>query len=162
MIPLLNKYLRYSRVLSFWLAASAFTVSAQAQDDELLPSDEAFAFASEVTDSGIHAVWTIAEGYYMYRDKLSFTLADASGNPISISYDFPPSKTKADPAFGDVEVYLKKVEFTIPVSSPGNEVTLTVKGQGCNEPVGVCYPPITHKIPLTLINTAAAASPGLA
>ncbi len=161
MIQLLNKYLRHTLVASFWLGISALSMSAQAQDDELLPSDEAFAFTAEVTDTGIDARWTIAEGYYMYRDKLSFSLADATGAPVSISYDFPPSKTKADPAFGDVEVYLKKVAFAIPVSSPGKEVMLTVKGQGCNEPVGVCYPPITHKIPLTLVSSAAAATTGL-
>ncbi len=122
-----------------------------AQEDELLPSDEAYAFSVEVNENGIDAKWTIADGYYMYRDKLSFSLEDNDGTPIDIQYDFPPSMTKADPAFGDVEVYVKQVAFSIPVSSSASDVLLTVKGQGCNEPIGVCYPPITHKIPLQLI-----------
>lgn len=140
------------------LTASAVSL---AQDDELLPSEEAFAFEAEATDTGIDARWTIADGYYMYRDKLSFALEDSSGAPVAIQYDYPPSKPKTDPAFGDVEVYLHQAHFTIPVSGTGGEVTLTVKGQGCNEPVGVCYPPITHKIPLTLIGQAVAAPSAL-
>jgi thiol:disulfide interchange protein DsbD len=144
---------RLNRPLShlIWLVFSTTTFIAFAQDDELLPADEAYAFSVEVTAEGIEAKWTIAEGYYMYRDKLSFSLTDNTGTPIPIEYNFPPSKTKADPAFGDVEVYVKHVDFSIPVASTVQDVTLTVKGQGCNEPVGVCYPPITHELPLKLI-----------
>jgi len=160
MIYSLNSRLRHALSLLTLLALGAMSHTTYAQDDELLPSDEAYAFSVEVTAEGLEAKWTIAEGYYMYRDKLSFSLADATGAPVEIKYDFPPSKTKADPAFGDVEVYEKYVDFSIPVSSDTQDVTLTVKGQGCNEPIGVCYPPITHKIPLKLIaaSTAAAVS----
>ncbi len=155
---------RLSRSVSLlaWLLLSAISYSVFAQDDELLPADEAYAFSVEVNANGLDAKWVIADGYYMYRDKLSFSLADASGTPIEIQYDFPPSKTKADPAFGDVEVYEKQVAFSIPVSSSASDVLLTVKGQGCNEPIGVCYPPITHKIPLQLIAMNTPASGALA
>jgi thiol:disulfide interchange protein DsbD len=155
---------RLSRPLSLltWLVFGTTTFIAFAQDDELLPADEAYAFSVEVTAEGLEAKWTIAEGYYMYRDKLSFSLADSTGTPIPIEYDFPPSKTKADPAFGDVEVYVKHVDFSIPVTSAVQDVTLTVKGQGCNEPIGVCYPPITHELPLKLIAANAAVPEPLA
>ena len=154
--------LRRFSALFIGLILSATSLSVFAQDDELLPSDEAYAFSVEVSEQGLDAKWTIADGYYMYRDKLSFSLADSSGNPIEIQYDFPPSKTKADPAFGDVEVYVKHVDFSIPVSSTAQDVLLTVKGQGCNEPIGVCYPPITHKIPLQLIAANSSVSDPLA
>jgi thiol:disulfide interchange protein DsbD len=162
MIHTIRNYLRLSFTLLTWLMLGATSHLGFAQDDELLPSDEAYAFSVEVTAQGLDAKWTIAEGYYMYRDKLSFSLANASGEPIEIQYDFPPSKTKADPAFGDVEVYVKHVDFSIPVSSNAQDVLLTVKGQGCNEPVGVCYPPITHKIPLQLLATNTPAADPLA
>ena len=136
-----------SAFLSF---ALAFTSQVFAQDDELLPSEEAFAFKAETSTTGITANWTIADGYYMYKDKLSFSLADSAGNPIDINYDFPKSKSKDDPLFGAVDVYLKHADFNIPVDAAG-AATLTVKGQGCNEPVGVCYPPIKHEIALNLI-----------
>ena len=144
---------RFNRPMSLlvWMLISAISFSVFAQDDELLPSDEAYAFSVEVNENGLDAKWVIADGYYMYRDKLSFSMTDADGTPIEIQYDFPPSKTKADPAFGDVEVYEKQVAFSIPVATRSSDVLLTVKGQGCNEPIGVCYPPITHKIPLQLI-----------
>ena len=121
-----------------------------AQDDELLPSEEAFAFSANTRANTIEAKWEIADGYYMYRDKLSFTLADQAGNPIAVKYDFPESKPKEDPVFGSVEVYLNQVAFTLHPKGNAEDAILTVKGQGCNEPVGVCYPPITHEIPITL------------
>ena len=130
--------------------------NAYAQGDELLPSDEAYAFDVSVTDGGFDARWTIADDYYMYRDKLSFSLTDSAGNPIELAYDFPKSKKKSDPIFGDVEVYFHQANFMIPTGAASGDVVLTVKGQGCNEPVGVCYPPIKHEIPLSLISSIAA------
>ncbi len=127
-----------------------------AQGDELLPADEAYAFEAIVTDTGIEANWTIADDYYMYRDKLSFSLADKDGKPIDLDYDFPKSKSKSDPIFGNVEVYFHQANFKLPVVSETQDVVLTVKGQGCNEPVGVCYPPIKHELPLTLMSAAQA------
>ena len=142
-------FINLSRAATF-LLLGLWMVSVNAQDDELLPADEAFAFSAVTNAAGIDAKWAIADGYYMYRDKLSFTLADSAGNPIDIEYNFPPSKTKEDPAFGNVEVYVKHVDFSIPLNNAAKELVLTVKGQGCNEPIGVCYPPITHELPLTL------------
>ncbi len=131
-----------------------------AQDDELLPPDLAFAFEARPTRTGLSAKWTIADGYYMYRDKLSFALADSKGEPIEIEYSYPKSKTKEDPAFGNVEVYLQQADFEIPVVSDSRQLVLTVKGQGCNEPIGVCYPPIKKEIPINLIAaTVEAANP---
>lgn len=130
--------------------------NAYAQGDELLPSDEAYAFDVSVTEAGLDARWTIADDYYMYRDKLSFSLADSAGKPIELDYEYPKSKKKSDPIFGDVEVYFHQANFMIPAGAASGDVVLTVKGQGCNEPVGVCYPPIKHEIPLSLISSAAA------
>jgi len=141
-----------------WLLLAFGAGSAYAQDDELLPPEEAYAFEAVTTDQGIDANWTIADGYYMYRDKLSFSLQDADGNDIPLEYDFPKSKRKVDSFFGDVEVYYKQANFQIPLAyrTAPQDVVLTVKGQGCNDPIGVCYPPMTRSFPLTLASTAAA------
>ena len=49
------------------------SAGALAQQDELLTPEQAFAFSANiVTPEAIEAVWTIADGYYMYRNKFGF------------------------------------------------------------------------------------------
>ena len=124
------------------------TYVANADEQELLPAQEAFAFKAERKSEGVYARWEIADGYYMYRSKFHFSVVDESGNVISTSYDIPKGKIKNDPSFGDVEVYTKYVDIFIPLDSNTENINLTAKGQGCNEPIGVCYPPISLNVPL--------------
>ena len=54
------------------------------QDSKLLPAEEAFKFhASLVNPNTIEAVWTIAEGYYMYRSKFGFTAEPVQAVPAA-------------------------------------------------------------------------------
>ncbi|HHH43468.1 MAG TPA: protein-disulfide reductase DsbD [Gammaproteobacteria bacterium] len=120
-------------------------------DDELLPVDEAFAFsATREGEDRIRAVWTIADGYYLYRSKFRFS-TDAKGirfgNPV-----FPPGKIKHDEFFGEVETYRKQVAIEIPVIRAADAATqfeLKVASQGCAD-LGVCYPPHTQVASLEL------------
>ncbi|HED18147.1 MAG TPA: protein-disulfide reductase DsbD [Gammaproteobacteria bacterium] len=120
-------------------------------DDELLPPDKAFAFeASVVSADRIRVVWTIADGYYLYRDKFHFA-TDATGisfgNPA-----FPAGKIKQDEFFGKVETYRKRVAIEIPViRAPGAATKFELKAtsQGCAD-LGVCYPPHTQLASLDL------------
>ena len=113
-------------------------------NEELLPAEAAFIFAAEQTDEGIEVKWGIADGYYMYRDKMSFKL----GNKEFTNSDslFPDGIVKSDELFGEVEVYTKefKVHLPLPEGTSG-DVELIANGQGCNEPIGVCYPPMEYK-----------------
>ena len=114
-------------------------------DAELLPEDQAFAFSAELMPDGSIAVrWDIAEGYYMYRDKMGFEVVPASA--ASTLPALPPGKRKHDELFGEVDVYTDAFELVLPLASADSPVTLVAKGQGCNEPVGVCYPPMQHEI----------------
>ncbi|MCY4050662.1 MAG: protein-disulfide reductase DsbD [Gammaproteobacteria bacterium] len=119
-------------------------ISAQGLDDsELLPEDEAFQFELMPIDSStIQATWTIAENYYMYRDKLKFAIDDVDYS-LNI-HQYPQSITKDDPLFGTTEVYENEFSVLIDFSGNEGEFTLISEGQGCNEPIGVCYAPITH------------------
>jgi len=131
-------------------------------DDELLPADQAFAFESSMAGGDrIRAVWTIADGYYLYRNKFRFA-TDAEGirfgNPT-----FPAGKIKKDEFFGEVETYRKQVAIEIPViREPGaaTNFELKVTSQGCAD-IGVCYPPHTQLASLDLPNeTPTAKKPG--
>jgi len=124
-------------------------VSAQGLDDsELLPENEAFQF--ELVPAGtstIQATWKIAENYYMYRDKLKFAVNDDSYT-LNIQ-QYPQGISKDDPLFGITEVYENEFSVRISITENEGEFTLVAEGQGCNEPIGVCYAPITHNIRFT-------------
>ncbi len=140
------------KALLVLLLSYSYTYSTQAQDEELLPPEEAFAFNAVLGDSAISASWTIADGYYMYANKLSFAVEGSNAELETFSW--PKGKNKNDPLFGDVEVYEGSVAVELPLSEAVEKITLNVRGQGCNEPVGVCYPPIAHSINLIAANSA--------
>jgi thiol:disulfide interchange protein len=40
--------------------------------DDILDVDQAFMLSTEITDAGFVARWIIADGHYLYRDKMGF------------------------------------------------------------------------------------------
>jgi thiol:disulfide interchange protein DsbD len=121
-------------------------------DQELLEADQAFALTVRARDANtIEASWKIAPGYYMYRDKFKFESLDPALTlkPAVI----PAGKKKNDPAFGTVETYIQQVAVQLPIDKrpdKAGNVKLRIISQGCNEPIGVCYPPITKEISVAL------------
>ena len=154
---ILNRHITIlSGLLGFALSASVLAQS----DDELLPAEEAYAFSSEIVGTELVASWEIADGYYMYQDK--FAAAALSGDVLVGELVLPAGKLKDDPLFGEVVTYTKSVELRVPLSAsaPSGDAILEIWGQGCNEPVGVCYPPIKNEVAfgLSLISQAAAST----
>ncbi len=133
-----------------------------AQDDELLEPEKAFAFSAAVVDAQtIEATWKIADGYYLYGSKFGF---EVLGKGVETGkFELPPGKRKQDEFFGEVEIYTKSVTARVPLKRTAGDtqsVTLRASSQGCNEPIGVCYPPLTQEAQLTLaaVTTAPAAT----
>jgi thiol:disulfide interchange protein DsbD len=127
-----------------------------AQDEELLEPDKAFAFDVQVAAADrIQVTWNIAKDYYMYRDKFRVRLEE--GDAILGDMQIPPGKKKQDPFFGEVEIYEGIVRIDVPArrqSAAPTSIVIAAEGQGCNEPVGVCYPPIKHTATLNLVALA--------
>ena len=125
----------------------------------LLPADEAFVLGAErQADATIVLHWTIAEDYYLYRDRSEFRLVDGGGAQLG-EPRFSPSDTKQDPFFGEVEVFHDEGSVRLPLEGePPPGARLEVTYQGCNDPVGVCYPPIEKSIDLGSIEPASAAA----
>jgi len=126
---------------------------------EFLAPDEAFSYSSRIDDNGnIIADWTIADGYYLYKDKFSFK-TDTAGVQLG-TINMPTGKMHhgilPDGSEGDVEVYLNNLSIVIPVDNAPAAGTLsfTAKFQGCAD-AGICYPPMTKKTDLTLSNNIA-------
>jgi thiol:disulfide interchange protein DsbD len=134
-------------------SASAQFFSEKTQ--ELLPEDQAFSVSAQVTDSGLLKVnWSIADDYYMYREQFSI---EAVSSEVTIGdVEYPNGVVENDPEFGEVVVYFYNAQLIAPLSGSlqTNSLDLLVKGQGCNKPVGVCYPPITRKLSLDLTPSA--------
>ena len=121
-------------------------------EGEFLPPDQAFQFTAEVEDGNtIKASWNIADGYYLYRDKFELSLVDNDGITMGI-VNMPPGKEKVDESFGKMVVYYHNVDLFLPLQRTvlePTDVTVKVKYQGCADK-GLCYPPTTKTMPLSL------------
>ncbi|NEX61483.1 protein-disulfide reductase DsbD [Noviherbaspirillum galbum] len=128
-----SRLVRLLQVAMLLLAAAV----AHAEEDFLDP-EKAFKFSARMLDQKTAEVtYTIADGYYMYRERFAVKADGATvGEPV-----IPPGKVKYDETFQkNVETYRKAVTITVPVDASGN-FTLRVTGQGCADQ-GLCYPPM--------------------
>jgi thiol:disulfide interchange protein DsbD len=121
-------------------------------DEEFLPPDEAFRFSAEPRHGALLSVrWQIADGYYLYRDKMRFALSNAVGISLG-AVSLPEGEIKQDEHFGRVQIYRSHIELALPLTrTRGDEeaITLEARYQGCAE-AGICYPPITKTVNLRL------------
>lgn len=143
------------------LAAALLPLAAAVPDEddvELLAPDVAFAFSADVRDGGIAVRYDIAPDYYMYRERFLFNV-DGKDVPAA-AVGFPAGENYSDEFFGDTEIYRGQVEVAVPVGDrPDGPLVLRAVSQGCNEVVGVCYPPATDEI--TLAYAASAGGGGM-
>jgi thiol:disulfide interchange protein DsbD len=122
-------------------------------DDELLAPEDAFRFTAEVKDGNTLQVnWQIADGYYLYREKVQLALLDGDAAQLG-AYTIPRGKPEEDAEFGKVEIFHQQLSFDVPLlrsASAAQTVTLQAKYQGCEEKRGVCYPPMQKDVTLEL------------
>jgi thiol:disulfide interchange protein DsbD len=136
-------------------------------EDDILPAEEAFRFSAEVAaPDRLQLTWDIAPGTYMYQEKIELALQDAEGVQLG-EYELPEAEIKHDTvrpdgSIGDEAIYHGTVNLDLPLergSAEPTDVTLVAKFQGCAER-GICYPPVTERVPLAL--PAASATVALA
>ncbi len=141
----MNKILKFLALLVLTLQ----TLPTLAQDeDELLEPEKAFATSVRVDDDNqILITIDIAEGYYLYRNKIK-VVSKTEGVELD-ELKSPPGKVKEDEFFGKVETYRGSVEITQPVKQAAGKknIEIDVTSQGCAD-LGICYPPMT--LPFTL------------
>ncbi len=131
---------------------------------DFLPVDEAFVPQLIALDGNtVEVSWQVADGYYLYRDKLS---ARTDSDRVQLGrLALPPGKLKTDEYFGETEVYLEDVFAELPLARATPEpmtLELEVGFQGCAED-GICYPPVTRTLSVALpqaTSTAALAAAG--
>lgn len=134
---------------------------------ELIPADDAFKITVRSRDANtLVATLTPAPNYYLYRDRIAFSVVAPTTSRIA-GVTLPQGERKADPTFGTVQVYHHPVAAVIALQHgqpPTAPLQLRARYQGCNEPVGVCYPPIEKIVSVALPGAVspAAATPSKA
>lgn len=116
--------------------------------EQPLPPDEAFRFKASFKRPGtVVAEIILAENHYLYKSKTRFALKNASGVLIR-QVSLPAGEMKNDPFFGPIEVYKARVVVDIALdrAPKAQAFTLYATYQGCNEKLGVCYPPIEKTV----------------
>jgi thiol:disulfide interchange protein DsbD len=112
-----------------------------------LSSDQAFMLDVMVRDAHtLQANFTVTEGYYLYRDKISF-----SSESVKIkTSNLPQGELKHDPNFGDIQVFHQPFQAQVQLNDANTrQITLKATYQGCSDQ-GLCYPPIEKVLTLTL------------
>ncbi len=130
-------------------------------ESELLPPDQAYRLSVRAKDADtLVATLSPAKDYYLYRDRIKFSIEDPPGLAVE-SVSLPPGDIKEDPTFGKTEVYHRPVEAVIHLSPAGahaRSIRLHASYQGCNEPRGVCYPPIEKTLTVAMDGLGAASA----
>lgn len=126
-------------------------------EDDILEPEEAFRFAAEVAaPDRLQLNWDIADGTYLYQEKIQIALENAQGVALG-PYELPeaeikPDTVRPDGTIGDIAVYHHSIDLPLPLlrgSLDPTSVNLVVKYQGCAER-GICYPPTTQRVSLDL------------
>lgn len=117
-----------------------------------LPAEQAFVFEAIATGPAeMLARFTMPKGYYLYRDKTNFTLAEGGAASLGVP-NWPAGKNHTDANFGTTTVYFDQVEVPIAVTradTSARTLALTTNFQGCLEN-SVCYPVMTRTVNVAL------------
>ena len=137
---------RFAAVCLLLFAAVAPAQQQTAPD--LLSPAEAFRLkAVRNVPQRVRLTWTIAPGYYLYRDRFRFE--NALGAPLR-TLVFPAGQPKNDPYFGPTEIYRDRVVIELGLDDAADAetpVSLRIISQGCAD-IGVCFPPQTARLTL--------------
>jgi thiol:disulfide interchange protein DsbD len=105
-----------------------------------IPASEAIQFEALPSGAKLQLLFTLEDHIYLYRDKLKLTLKD--GTPYKYATFKEDPKIIQDPSFGEVAVFFNSATLVIDQTQlPINTQQLTMKYQGCDEAIGLCYPP---------------------
>lgn len=121
------------------LLPAAFESRAQERTDPL-PPEEVFRFAAEARGQVAEAVIVMLPDYYLYRNRLAVSVSPGFAvEEVRVSEGEPYD----DPFFGPTEILHFAATAWVRVSGEG-DYELRVISQGCDEQLGICYPPISH------------------
>ncbi|WP_114908696.1 protein-disulfide reductase DsbD [Haemophilus haemolyticus] len=129
--------------LFFTLIFTALAANAGLFDKKqsFLKVDDAFAFSATLSadKSQLEAHWDIADGYYLYQDKISAELVGKS-DALTLHAQ-QAAELHQDPYFGKVKVFTRSIDGVFSGAFSNADEQVEISYQGCTE--GFCYPPET-------------------
>lgn len=124
----------------------------KSDQEELLPPELAYLPQIISADNNQVSIrWHIEPGYYLYRDKLSFSLQPAGSAAVSDTA-VSPGTEQHDEFFGDVMVLRDSPEAQLTLAEGQDysglvNASLQINYQGCAD-IGVCFPPSVVNLPV--------------
>ena len=128
-----------------------------------LAPDQAFQVsATAAGPDRVRIDWQIADGYYLYRSRIKVK----TDSPVQLGVlALPEGETHNDEYFGPQQIYHHALSATLPVARAAGaarqDVAVAVTYQGCAH-AGLCYPPITKTLAVTLPPAGTAGGAGAA
>jgi len=117
-----------------------------------LPDTEAYRVEAVMDGSDRVVVrFSIAPGYYLYRDKTTFAAESTQGTVLRAG-EWPEAQTISDEYFGEQAVYFDEVLVPLNVlrmAPTAENLSLRIGFMGCQDK-GVCYPPLTRTLQLAV------------
>ncbi|OOF48878.1 protein-disulfide reductase DsbD [Rodentibacter trehalosifermentans] len=104
-----------------------------------LKVDEAFPFSAQISSDKkqLRIQWDIAQGYYLYQDKIAAKL-EGSIAQLPVNFNLSP-EIHDDPYFGRVAVFTQPFVAYFSGETFEAHQNIELSYQGCTE--GFCYPP---------------------
>ncbi|MFQ5983091.1 MAG: protein-disulfide reductase DsbD domain-containing protein, partial [Woeseiaceae bacterium] len=135
---------------SLFLLLPAASVFALGEEDILRP-EAAYRYAVTDTGDALEIDWAVEDGYYLYRQKMSYV----SNTPAIVlgEAEMPAGESHEDEFFGVQEIYRGRFYVRVPYTVEGEppaSMELVLKSQGCAD-IGICYPPQTWSEPVRMM-----------
>ena len=133
----------FLRIAALLLTLLLAVPAAMAQDEDVLHPEEAYRYAVADTGDAIEIDWAVEDGYYLYRNKMSY--ASGSDSVVFGEFELPEGLHHEDEFFGVQQIYRDRFYVSIPYTIVGDapaSAELIIKSQGCAD-IGLCYPPQT-------------------
>ena len=146
---------KLSQISLFSLLLVVAMPNAYAQDDEPLRPQEAYRYVVSDTGDAIEVDWAIEDGYYLYRNDLSFETT--TDGVVLSNARLPAGEAHEDEYFGKQQVFRENFYVSVPYQVDGERpesIELVIKSRGCWDG-GLCYPPQTWTETVALKQPAA-------
>lgn len=130
-------------------ANTTFNDLLKTNEPQFLKVDEAFKIDFDQQGSTLFIGWDIADGYYLYKEKLEFV---AKGADLTLP-KLPRGTDHEDEYFGKTQVYFNELTTVSKLDNVVDGAYVKVRYQGCAE-AGLCYQPVIVEIPLTAFQSS--------
>lgn len=130
-------------------ASTEFNDLLKPKSPQFLKVDAAFKIDFDQQGSTLFVGWEIADGYYLYKEKLEFVANGADITPNTL----PPGEDYEDEFFGQTQIYRNELVILSKLNNITDGAYVKVRYQGCAE-AGLCYEPVIVEIPLTAYASA--------